>query len=650
MIGWLGFILLIVLPGAWITFASPFKGLPFWARLLIGIMLAPLVIAVQFYLLRMIGAPFELTTSLLVALNLPALYLLYRERSSGALPRRTTLLGLGMVLLVILLSIAPFLLDPQKRLYTWEAWSQADVVYALANGELLLEDAELSGVRLSYPWAGHVYQAVLSYVADDPPITNYIWVNLVWLVCIFGLLAGLVAELGGNALAQIGAAAWLSFGVNFVGGTLGPLIPAAWISRYNFLGNIWGDSRYTPWVEKVLFFGQMYFALGLFIAILYLAIRPWPDRQRIYHAALIGLLLSGISLIYPVLLPPACAVVGARVLVVLLGRWTDRSPVQYSEAVALGAMIALSGAIAYINTQFLVSGRASASLAQLHDLHFMRWRIAESLVVTSPLLAGLALTLRYVWQVRRHAILILGLGALASFVPYILYDIPWWRNEYKFIFTAAICLAPFPGLALQPIMNRLGRWALPALAALTVILAAPFVVKVYQSGDVLYTKQGAVIDVQHFDVRLSDQEPLARLFDNIRQETPVETLLVLERAEVHTPTLAQRQLYAPPPQAAPYPGILVTSDELLTLVKGNPAQVVADRRATLHALFDSSDKAKMAQSLHTMLQFRRPLALILDEQRQAAVLGWLTGEHIGRLIYRGNGLALWLIEPGEGVD
>ena len=39
LVGAIGFIVLVFLPGAWITFGLPLRGIPFRAKLLIGTML-----------------------------------------------------------------------------------------------------------------------------------------------------------------------------------------------------------------------------------------------------------------------------------------------------------------------------------------------------------------------------------------------------------------------------------------------------------------------------------------------------------------------------------------------------------------------------------------------------------------------------------
>ena len=75
--------------------------------------------------------------------------------------------------------------DPQVRAYYGgHVWMHSDVVYLLANGQLLLEEPELAGVRLSYPWAAHVFQAVVSSLLNESPVFNYSWAMLFCLVCV----------------------------------------------------------------------------------------------------------------------------------------------------------------------------------------------------------------------------------------------------------------------------------------------------------------------------------------------------------------------------------------------------------------------------------------------------------------------------------
>lgn len=649
LLGVIGNAVLVFLPGAWITFGIPSRGVPFWAKLLAGVMLAPFAVGLQFYACRLLGLSFEATAVLLVFLNLPALYLVWRAREAVLrLDRRMILTGL-IVCATILICIAPFLLDAQKRLYTWEAWTQADVVYSIANGELLPQDAELAGVSLSYPWTGHIYQGILSYLVQSPPASNYIWSNLVWLVCIFVFAGAIVAALGGGSVARAMVAVWLCFGVNFVGYILGQVVPVSFMRAHPILGNIWGDNRYTPWLDKIVFFGQMYFAMGLFIAVLYFMIKRWPGGLTLYHYIVTCLLLTALGVIYVILLPPACAVVAARGLAPLFERTTPwRERIRAMGGLACAVLIAL--ALSYVVFRVTTQDRTGEATLVINGPEFMVHRAAESLVVTSPLLIGLLFVLRGLWKTRLTALFILGAGALAGFALYTAFDIPWYHNEYKYIFTSAICLAPFPGLALDRVMVRLGRMALPVIALITLVLAAPFAYDIYTKADTMaYTEPGPPMDLSAFDLRLDAPTGLAQAYDVIRRQTPVATMLVLDKADLHVPTLTQRQLYVPPVQQKPYPGVLVTSDETLTEAKGYDKRILDDRRATLAALFDGKNGAERSDALARVLAFHRPVAVLLDTQRDEALLTWLQSTHEGQSLYSADKVDVWMIGADQAT-
>jgi hypothetical protein len=72
------------------------------------------------------------------------------------------------------------------------------------------------------------------------------------------------------------------------------------------------------------------------------------------------------------------------------------------------------------------------------------------------------------------------------------------------------------------------------------------------------------------------------------------------------------------------------------------------RRSIVRELFHPQyERGQRAQSLDQILQFNRPLALVLDKRRHATFMDWLIKQGKGTLLYEGNGFVLWLIEPRE---
>jgi hypothetical protein len=60
-----------------------------------------------------------------------------------------------------------------------------------------------------------------------------------------------------------------------------------------------------------------------------------------------------------------------------------------------------------------------------------------------------------------------------------------------------------------------------------------------------------------------------------------------------------------------------------------------------------NDGIQRAESLNQILEFNRPLALVLDKRRHASLMDWLIKQRKGTLLYKENGFVLWLIEPRE---
>lgn len=644
LIGLGEFLILALLPGQWITFGLALPELPFWARFTGGAVLAPLVIFVQFYALRLIGVPFESTVTLLVVANLLVLVLLFKRRRELSLPDRRSLAGVVLVLLVPILLLSRLLFDPYSRVYTGHSWLYSDPVYMIANGDLVLQDPELAGVRLDYPWAGLVYEGILCYVISSPPAAGYIWVNMLWLLFVSAFAIGVAGELGGNRFSRITSLIWLFFGVNFLGFVLEKVIWTVWGRWYPLTG----DYRYTPWVIKFLFFEQEPLTLGVFIVLLFLIVRQRSRPLAGYPLVLVGLLLCELAVLYPLLFPAAAALVGASVLAVLLERY--RAPlIELVREIAPAVIIVLAGAlVSFLNVRFLTQDRITPTW--FFDTAW-KWKILATLVVTGPLLFGLVLAFRKCWNERRSATIVLILGAIASAILFIWFTIPGFGNEYKFIFTAAICLAPFSGIGLESFNRRLGKAVVPVYAIALLILAAPLAIKMYTDypwfdGAKLSITPPAV-QVSTFDLRLTPDDPFSAFYDFIRTQTPVDSILVLENADLHWPTLTQRQLFVPPLQTKPHPGVNIISDDILQVSRGYDKQIFVKRRLILDGLFDPTSDAQRAGSLAEILTLNRPVAIVMEKQHNSALLDWLSLQKRGRLLYDGNGFVLWLIDASH---
>lgn len=655
--GIIGFFTLVFLSGGWVSFGLPLSGLSFWARFFLGTALSPLVVCVQFFAIRLLGASFELTIPVLVVLNLPVLALLWRRRGEVRLPGLNSMILWVCVLAIpVACLVVPQFLWPTHWLYYYaHAWLHADVVYMIANGALLPEEPMLAGIVLSYPWVGIVFQAALSFLLDSPPVATYGWTNLLYMLTIVWFTAASCRSLGGGNFAAVSSVVFLLFGVNFVGYFLGLAVPDEFVRgaveyilstlgltlpRANVdLVNIWGDWRFTPWLWMFGAFGQNPLALSFFGGLLFLFAAEWRGDDRLTRPLLVFLLLTSTGLIYPLVFPAAFAVVCLGTVKVLLDEHGESRTIPHGRLLGLVLVLAASAAIGSAYIAFLSQDRGGASLLGLSHPFKMVKQAWMALIVTLPLLCTLALVFFRCLRRDRNAALFYLAGALASILFYITLDIPHWKNEYKFIFTAAICLAPFSGLALEPLEGRLGKLVLPFSIVLTLVLAAPYFHKHYR----LYPPAGnpPALDVSSFDLRFDDAERFSGLVDAIRERTPVETVLVVDRADFNFPTVTRRAMFAPPEQERPSPGVLLTYGDLLGNVRGYDAGMLEERALVVRGLFEGDDDSR-SESLGRIRELGRPMAVVLDESRQGALLDWLEKKNRGARLYSGNGLVLWV--------
>jgi len=563
-----------------------------------------------------------------------------------------------VVLAVALASFAPRLAAVEDRAFTGHAWMHTDVIYQIADGALIPEDSTLAGYRLSYPWGGHVYQAVLSRGLGTAPVENWIWTNLAWLLAVCALTAGAVGGLGGGAVARAAAAAAMLLAVNPVG-WIGMEVsrPQEWehlLPRgVTEIQSPWGDPRYTPWALKFLFFSQMPFGLGLLAGLLYVGPQVADGRGDAGRMAMVGLLLTSLGVLYPILLPAGAAVVGAAGVAPLLSG--ERSAAAWRRFAVLAGIGAAAGAIALVHMDFVTRDRI-ARAAVLSTPKLLVMKIVAGTVALSVLLAGTAAVARRCWAARRAATLVLGLAAAGCFATHAVLHIAYWMNEYKFIFAAAMCLAPFAGIAFEAMMERRRRaGAIAVLGVTTAVLAFPLAQaswfeepwgippEIRPVHEV--PEDRPRLDTSGFDLRLRERPELDALAAAIREGTPVDAVLVAARTDVHLPTLTQRSLYAPPPEERAQYGINRPADYLIVRVRGYPRRVLDERMETVQALYEG-DEGERGQALAKMKELRRPLAIVLKDGANVGTEAWLSVRGSGRFVYRGGGHAVWLEDAG----
>jgi len=649
--GTLGYLLLVFTPGAWITFGLALDGIPFWARLSLAVVLSPLIVCVEFYVLRLLGIPFGPTAILLIVLNVPAMYLVWKRRGQIAtLHRADWLVGAAAVVIPIACMFS-LLSNVEARIYSGAGWLHADAIYMLARGDLILESPTLAGFRLSYPpWGPLVFEGVHAFLVNSPPVSSYIWSNLFFLMTVYGFAMGLAKEMGGGRVAQVSCGIMLLIGTNPIGYLL-----TKWAPLRAHPG-FWADPRYTPWVSKFSLFSPMALGLGMTMAMIYLLVRCGKLSGEIL--LIVCLLLCGIGLLYPLLFPPACGIIGGKALAVLAEKRSRGWTIPSKELLALAGLLLLAILLTYGEVKFLTIDRYPTSReVGLSTIPSALHKIVASLVATSLLLAGLAVTVRDLWKLRHPATILLLGGALASYVLYAVFDILYYGNEYKFVFAIAMCLAVFPAIAIERIWREWPRpKAVPvlALAGLVVVgsyvhwsyvtwpapwLAPHQISRLAQTGRLWYDPP---LNTEGFYLELNKRDAWWGICDAVHRTTPADSVLVLSNGAIYYPGLTARTLYVSPENQT-YPGVNMIADALDSDVRGYGQQVLKQRRATLTQFFDATDPGAREQALQAILALRRPLAVIA-EPAHANLLEWLKKNQSATELYENNGVSLWLID------
>jgi hypothetical protein len=651
---WLGgtaYLLLVFTPGAGISFCFPLKGIGFWIRVCLAIVLSPTIVCAEFYALRLLGVPFPATAVFLVLLNLPAAYLIWRQ-SRGLLKvhRNDWLIG-AMAVLVPLACMGSVLANLEARIYSGASWLHADAVYMFVRGDRVPEAPTLAGLRMSYPvWSGLPFEAIHSYLTQSPPQSTYVWSNLFLLIAVCGLAAGVARELGGGRVAQASVAIFLLVGTNPLGYMFGQFVP------FHKVPQIWGDERYTPWVNKFMLFGPMTMGIALTMAIIYLLVRPGPIRWDVF--IILGLLLCSIGLFYPLLFPPACGVLCARALADLTGERGWNWKANGREVLAIAGLLLFACMITYTEVRFMTSDRHnSTGEVLLSTLPGAAKKLFAAAVSTTLLLSGLAICFRPLWRSRRRATVFLLAGAAASYLLYAVFFIPFYANEYKFMFTVAMCLAVFPAIAIERIWQEWPRTG--AVLALVLALFLPLGAYghwAYQNWPAPWLGAHATsrsypqaydppLDADGFFLQLNKQDERFGICNAVRNLTPARSVLLVDNSAIYYPEMTNRSLYVSAENRS-YPGVNLWEDALDTEVGGYGPQILGERRGILTEFFESNNSSIREDALHVVQQLGRPVAVIVD-LAHPDLFNWLLANNAAREVYSENGLSLWLIDGTE---
>lgn len=647
------FIALIILPGACLCFSPPARMLGAWSRLCLSIVLSPLVLFVQFYLLRLLDLPVVALPLVLALVNAPAIYFIFKARREFVLPDAATFVAVIAVLSLPLGFLAYSFHDEAVVVLRAHNWLHADIVYQFLGGKLLPEEMALAGEVTSYPWAGHIYQSILSLTLHTAPSLSFVLTNIVWLLALFGFAALIAKEFGGGRIAQITAPIWVSFAVNPVGlgiRQFGPSLDIGHMVPWGFIMPFFGDTRYSAFLQKYYNFNQMPLAFALFGALIYLAIVERPGFGPKTRAAFMGVVLLCLSIIYPLFLPVGCGVIASRIVAVWFTPDTKVRAYRQSEVAALVIAMAAACALVFPYVEIVLQDRVGDGGPRLDLSLYQIKKVSQAGFALLLPVAAFMLVARRLWPAMQTALLVVGLTAVGLIALHILIHIPNWRGEYKFVMGASVVLTPLLGVAIEPwivALRKKGRAAAVfAIAAASLAIATPASIGLFTEFDGDPGKKPDLL-VDGLDLKYAPSEPLSGALDAIRTQTPTSTLIVFTQKEYYLPTIARRAAFTPYDQFEKLAGISVRINYVLFKIKGYDSKKNAYRVASVTNLYCGADDDARAQALDEMLALARPVAIIINRSREQDLEAWLGNIDRGAAIHEDNGHAVWLVYPAE---
>jgi hypothetical protein len=254
--------------------------------------------------------------------------------------------------------------------------------------------------------------------------------------------------------------------------------------------------------------------------------------------------------------------------------------------------------------------------------------------------------------------LLLLAGAAASYLLYAAFFIPYYENEYKFVFAAAMCLFVFPAIAVERIWQRWPQAiAFPALVLAGLLVFGTYAYWTYRNWPAPWLGAHATsrsypqtydppLNASGFYLQLDSQDGRFGICNAVRTLTPTLSVLLVDNNAIYYPGLTNRTLYVSAENRS-YPGVNQWTDGLETNVRGFGPQILADRRAILTEFFEVKDSSRREMALGAVQALNRPVAVIVDPAN-GDLLNWLQADKAASELYAQNGLSLWLIDENGG--
>jgi hypothetical protein len=640
-IGWLTLAalcpVLLVAPGGFLAFTLFDNRLAYALRLALAVALSPLVIGLEILALTSAGLSFEAAAPFTL-LNIGAAALMRPRRgaiASVAAPDLRAVAACAAALAIWL--VAGWLIEPGLRVYAWHNMMQAAPLYEIAQLPDPIEEWDLAGFTVHYPWLGHIQIAVMAKLADISPFYVYPIANIVTLFPTVALLGACVLRLRPAApIAAPIAATGALLSTNLLGV----------IAHMTGVGHE-GESRLCAILYKYINFDVMTYGIaitaGAMLAIIVALQRPF-ERLRWHLAACAT--AAALAVLYPLMFPVLFIFLGAALAAPKLFTLieTRRLALDRTDLVAAGALAASFGAF-WLNAQLLAEGEAS-SLVQFSDLAKVREWIVLAILAAGAWTPFLALALVRSWREKdavRAAMLMTGAASLVSFLVLILPA----QDQYKFMYVGLLVMIPLIADEALGLFGRLPRLGGVAAAATAAAFGGLVVVHVTRDHWPWFgVTDSPVLAEDRFIV-----EPIAPELAwtiAVRDQAPPDTVIVTPPSRMPFSVFAQRASYMPADVEFPYRfGHLIHTGDTLVEIKGLPREVIDSRTTLVESLYAPEVATDYTAAVSELRSLGRAVAVAGEPGN--AFLAWLEANNLGQPLYEDDMTLVVLIPVADAA-
>ncbi len=635
------FLVFVVLPGSAVTFALPLDSLNLKSRIAIGVALSPFIVALAMGLLESLGLDFMTAACIVLAAALFGVpfFLKALRRLRFSRPSASTVVG-ALILLVIFTSVLWVAWQGllQRQFYSTHGFLHTDICYSLMRPGLWPEDSQMAGQFLTYYWLSHYYWACLGWLTDIPPNSLYRLTNTVWLWATIVLGYEIFRSVGCRRATSLIGVALLFSGSNCIA-----LVIDGCNGKFGTWSKYVGDVRYTIFLGKYFTFNIMPFAIVLVLSLLLALttlLRTSPTKPLI---VLVGLLLVGTGMIYPVIFPPVFCIAATAVALIWISNRRENQNSRADDAKWLLLTVLFASVIVALFVLFLIKGRQTDVVEIGTGTQHLRKAI-HMLIALGPL--GV-LTVPALWSGFRQrsstvALLVAVVAAGAGmYVVANLLD----GTEYKSVFIAHTGVVVLGVISLDRLEKLRGGMAIGMCIVFSCVVARLNVMEMdLSSGGFHRRVHVPELDRSSFWIKLAQTEPDAEWTDVVRRHTPLSTIIVSKGSRLPLAALLRRTEYlATDGVRIGRFGYAVPLEMLLRDVRGYSATDYDARKTLLENLYSDSDSDGYPKMLESLRSFERPLAIHFDS-RNEPFLQWLVKGGTGRALIDQPSAVVWFVD------